>query len=180
MPRAVVASISGVAPPPRTHRHKNGTLNVTYWLLVERLENWETDRQDGFRKFGIPERKQKMADAIRKGDRLIFYVSSGLSALSDIREAAEDGTRKLARGGDYDTAFPISISTRPYLTLDRRQWVSFRDLIDKLSITATKSDWRQVMRTSLLRLPDADAIIIVKAMMSAKDSEDSGLRQEPS
>jgi hypothetical protein len=137
---------------------------VAYWLLVERLENWEVDKQEGFRRFGLPERKESMASEIRKGDLLIIYVSSGISRFADIREATANEPRKLAFGGDYDTAFPLAISTEPHLTLDRPNWVPIHSLIEKLSLTAGKKDWRQVMRNTLRRLPDADAVAIIEAM----------------
>ena len=68
---------------------------VTHWLLVERLENWETDKREGFLRFGMPERKKKLAAQIKTGDQLIFYIASGISMLSDIRIATADGVSKL-------------------------------------------------------------------------------------
>jgi predicted RNA-binding protein len=140
---------------------------MTYWLLVERLENWEVDRKEGFRRFGLPANKKQLASEMKKGDKLIFYVSSGLSKFADIREASEEGTFDLGVRGGYDTAFPISISTKPLLTLDLAQWVPIHDLISKISITATHKDWRQVMRTSLRRISDEDAEVIIDAMKQA-------------
>jgi hypothetical protein len=112
---------------------------VAYWLLIERLENWETDEKEGFMRFGVSERA-RLAREIKKGDLLIFYVSSGLSAFSGVREATADGTTKLRFGGDYDTAYPLSISTRPYLTLSRSDWVPMHDLLEKLEMTSGKKD----------------------------------------
>jgi predicted RNA-binding protein len=140
---------------------------MTHWLLVERLENWEVDRKEGFRRFGLPARKQRLAEQMRKGDKLIFYVSSGLSQFADIREVSEDGVFALGTGGGYDTAFPLFIATTPRLTLDPDKWVPIRDLIPKLSITSSKNDWRQVMRTSLREISDEDAEIIIDAMNQA-------------
>jgi predicted RNA-binding protein len=141
----------------------------TYWLLIERLENWEIDQKQGFVRFGLPE-KARLAQKIKKGDLLIFYISSGLSAFSDIREATADGTTKLPFGGDYDTAFPLSISTRPYLTLRRSDWVPIHHLLDKLEITSGKKDWRQVVRTTLKHLSDKDARVIIDAMKKASQN----------
>ena len=137
---------------------------MAFWLLVERLENWETDEREGFHRFGLPESKAALAAQIKTGDLLIFYVSSGISRFSDIREAVADGTRKLLHGGDYDTAFPIMLSTRPQLTLSRLSWVPIKPLIGGLSFTKGTSDWRQLMRTSLRHLNEADARLIINAM----------------
>lgn len=142
-------------------------MNVAYWLLVERLVNRQIDKAEGFRRFGLSERHKALADQMKKGDILIFYVSSGISKFSDVRQTIADGTAKLGSSGDYDTAFPISISTRLQFALDRNQWVPFHDLKDKLSITAGKGEWRQIMRSSLRRLSDEDAAVIIGAMKCA-------------
>lgn len=129
---------------------------MKYWMFVERLENWKVDEAEGFRRFGIPDRKGRIASQIRKGDHLIFYVSSGISAFSDIREAMTDGTQALRFGGEYDTAFPISVATRPILVLPREKWVPIKLYLSKLSFTAGKKDWRQTMRNSVRQLECAD------------------------
>ena len=136
----------------------------TYWVLVERLANWEIDKRDGFRQFGLPDRKLKLGSEIKEGDLLIFYVSSGISSFADVREAAADGVSKLPLGGNYDTAFPWRVATRPCLSLPREAWVPMKSLAHRLSLTAGKADWRQVMRTSLLRLSTKDGNLITAAM----------------
>ena len=130
---------------------------VTCWLLVERLENWLRDSQDGFRQFGLPEHKEKLGRSLEKGDLLFFYVSSGQSKFADVREVADAGVTKRRRGGDYDMPFPWCVRTRPVLTLARESWVPIKPLIGELSFTRGKADWRQVMRNSLRRLDVGDA-----------------------
>lgn len=135
--------------------------------MVERLENWDVDRREGFIRFGVPGHKAAQAAEIKKGDLLIFYVSSGISRLADIREATQDGTRKLPLGGNYDAAFPVYVSTKPHLTLERERWVPFRGLVDRLSFTQGRGDWRQIMRTSLRRLNEEDGHLLVHSMKTA-------------
>ena len=142
---------------------------MTHWLLVERLENWKIDQMEGFRRFGLPEVKRTLAQQVEKGDTLIFYVSSGISRFSDIREATASGTAKLGIEGDYDTPYPLSISTRPILTLERHIWVPLHGLVSSLSLTSGKADWRQVMRNSLRRLSDEDGDLILNAMKHANE-----------
>lgn len=143
---------------------------MAFWLLVERVENWEVDKREGFRRFGLSDAKRVLGSQIKKGDTLVFYISSGVSRFSDIREATKDGTDKLGSVGEYDTGFPLSISTRPKLTLPRDKWVPLHDLVSLLSITAGKGDWRQTMRASLRRLSENDAAIIIGAMKRAEKS----------
>lgn len=145
---------------------RDGLAGVACWLLVERLENWQRDKLDGFRQFGIPERKEKLGRSIQKGDLLFFYVSSGRSKFADIREATEAGVTKLRLGGDYDTPFPWCVRTRPVLTLPQEAWVPIKPLIGELSFTRDRIDWRQVMRNSLRRLDVVDAERLMRAMES--------------
>lgn len=148
----------------------------TYWLLVERLENWNRDKRDGFKQFGIPGRKEKLARSIKKGDLLFFYVSSGRSSFADIREASESGIGKLPLGGEYDTPFPWCVHTRPVLTLPPEAWVSIKMLIPRLSLMRGKKDWRQLMRCSLRKLDAADAACIMRAMQKALKEKDMSRR----
>jgi len=144
---------------------------LTHWLLVERVENWRIDEQEGFRRFGLPDQKKRLADEIKKGDILIIYISSGLSMISDIREATVDGTTRLGRSGNYDTPYSVSISTKPLLTLPRKKWVRFNELIDKLSFTLGKKNWSQIMRNCLRRLSKEDADIIINAINQSHQNE---------
>lgn len=140
---------------------------MAYWLLVERRENWEVDREEGFLRFGIPKSKVKQASRIEKGDILIFYVSSGVSRFSDVREATDNGTKKLALGGNYDAAFPVYISTRPYLTLPKEAWVPLAPVARKLSFIGDVKDWRQLLRTTLRLLSDNDGRFLLSTMQTA-------------
>lgn len=137
------------------------------WLLVERLENWTRDEQDGFKQFGLPDRRVKQGKSIKKGDLLFFYVSSGRSRFADIREATEPGVTKLRLGGDYDTPFPWCVRTRPVLTLPPERWVPIKPMIGTLAFTKASADWRQVMRNSLRKLDSGDAATILRAMRLA-------------
>lgn len=161
---------SGVSPNGRFSTRGETSMSSS-WLLVERLENWNVDAAEGFQRFGLSEYKTKLAEQIKTGDRLIVYVSSGISAFSDIRESVSDGYKRLRFGGDYDTAFPISISTRPVLTLPRQNWVPVQSLISSLAFTRDRKDWRQVMRNALRHLTDEDAEILSAALNVANKNK---------
>lgn len=66
-----------------------------HWLIVERIENWDADRQAGFSIFGLPPRYGNISSEIKKGDLVYCYVSSGISAFSDIRVVQDTGIKKL-------------------------------------------------------------------------------------
>jgi len=146
---------------------------MAHWLLVERKENWEIDRNEGFTRFGVSHSKLTLASQIKKGDLLIFYISSGISKLSDIREAIESGTKKLSLGGNYDTAFSMQIFTRPYLTLPREKWVSVEPLVKQLSFINKRGEWGYTFRNSLRQLNEADATLLIKTMQASNQAKGS-------
>jgi len=63
------------------------------WLIIERLENWEADQANGFSFFGLPRRYKTSASEIKKGDKVYCYVSSRISAFSDVREVTAAGIK---------------------------------------------------------------------------------------
>lgn len=144
-----------------------------YWIIVERIENWETDYASGFKQFGLPERKRKMASKIQPGDILVTYVSSGFSMIADLRRVTDAKSKKLHFGGDYDTAFPIALQTEPMTVLERERWITFHELSGQLELTREKRDWRQTFRQSLLPLSETDGRLLVSFIENASTTTNS-------
>jgi hypothetical protein len=134
--------------------------------LRVRYENWLQDEREGFRRFGLPERRLQLARKVRTGDLLLVYVSSRVSAFAGIRKAISDGTIRARRPESYDTAFPIELRCQPELTLPKTKWVSFREMAPHL-LLVRKDDWRNVVRTSLRLLEPVDGRIIETAIRKA-------------
>jgi len=135
-----------------------------YWLIVERPENWEADRKNLFKHFGVPESKHKMASQVSEGDKLIVYISGGVSCFSDIRLVNSDELIRLRGLTDYDDVFPYAIKTQPYMTLPREHWVTVKDLASRLAFTKSLKDWRQVFRSSMRKLDDVDGEFLENVM----------------
>jgi hypothetical protein len=140
------------------------------WLLVERLSNWQIDQLDEFSQFGIPRAQEKLGKQIKKGDLLIFYVSSGISSFADVRQAREDGLSSLGPEGHYDEAYPWRVATKPVLTLPQERWVPIKTLFSKLSFIA-EPGWQQCMRQSVRMLRASDASVILEAMRRAHEQK---------
>jgi hypothetical protein len=140
---------------------------ISHWLVVERLENWKIDEAGGFCQFGLSHQKEVIGRKVKKGDWLIFYVSSSIAAFSDVREATADGVSPSAHYTGYDLPFPWRLETRSLLVLPRERWVPARNVIANLSIAIGHKDWRLLMRNSIRRLTVADAGLILKAMNQA-------------
>lgn len=94
------------------------------WLAVEREENWQADSRNNYRTFGLPQRKKKLAEQVKAGDRVIFYVSRPVSSIVNMRIVTEDGIHD-AKQHDYDEPFMFEIRTSPLTILSVSNWIPF-------------------------------------------------------
>lgn len=146
---------------------------MNFFVAVERIENWKVDKENDYSFYGLPERHVKKASAVAKGDILLAYVSSGLSAFTGARRVVSDDLVKLAFGGDYDVACPYALSTEPIVSLEPSQWVPVRSLVDKLDLTRSR-DWRQQFRTSIKPISEPDGQLILHCLKVASASQEEG------
>jgi len=135
----------------------------SYFVISERVENWKADHRDGFTQFGLPERNRKFANEMKVGDHLITYVASGFASFADVREIASLELVRLRYGGEYDTAFPVALRTRPLLVLNQGAWLPLSDAARQLSLTSNK-DTRQIFRSVIRRIPMGDGQLLERAI----------------
>ena len=136
------------------------------------MENWEADRATDFTMFGIPERARRRVASIREGDLIVAYVSSAISSFADIRRITTPTIEKLGFVRGYDDIFPFCIRTESVLVLDREAWVPIRGMLDDLSFTKGRKDWRQTVRNAFRMLSEDDGRRIVRRMRRAAHSKD--------
>ncbi len=113
-----------------------------YWLIIERIENWEADRANNFAFFGLPRRSRKAATEVTENDKVICYVSSKISAFSDVRAVRAAGINPARRTMQdaYDRSFEFYFSTSPILVLPRIAWVPLKGLLGELELTRERKD----------------------------------------
>jgi hypothetical protein len=149
----------------------------TSWLIIERLENWEADRAADFSYFGLSNRYKKFVELIKQDDLVFCYVSTGISAFSDVRKVRVGGLRPLTATAysnrsrpTPDSAFTLRIETAPLLVLDRQRWLPFKDVVAQLELTRDRSDWRP-LQTSIRALSKHDGALLKEALeRRARDS----------
>jgi hypothetical protein len=107
----------------------------------------------------------KSAETIDPSHRLITYVSSGRAAFADIRTRSGPIV-PLRLGGDYDTAYPVALQTKPLVVLPPESWVKLSKVVDELRLAQGK-DTRQIFRTTLRRISVEDGRVIEKAIKEA-------------
>lgn len=143
---------------------------MTTWMIVERLENWQSDKTNGFKYLGLEERHVGRARNMTAGDELVIYIASRVSAFADLRTVVDgkivESKRLFNRLSTYDTPYPYAIETAPKLTLPPDQWVSIKPLLSQLEFIGD-GNWRLALRTAIRRLSPEDAVKITTAMRQA-------------
>jgi EVE domain-containing protein len=145
-----------------------------HWLIIERFDNWDADRTNGFTFFGLPDRHRNAALEIKKGDKVYCYVSSKISAFSDIRIVLDAGLKKINEDSFediYDRSFPYYFTTAPMLVLPREKWVPVKQLASLLELTRgrTEASHRALFQTSIRKLSPGDAAVISNVMRRAAE-----------
>ena len=152
-------------------RRRDDLTDRSYWLVVERLENWERDRHSGFTCHGFARRKEGILRRLKQDDWLIVYVSSGISAFSDVRRVKSANPQEAIATDAYSREYPLTIQTEPIVTLPRDKWVKAVSIIDRISAIKTPWNWMVMFRSTLHRLGKSDALGIVRAIRTADDSK---------
>ena len=143
---------------------------MKFWLIVEKAENWQIDKENGFEFFGLPEKSRKFAKGLEPGDVLLTYVSGVPSAIADSRRVievdcpAEDRLALYRSSTAYLRDLSFLLLTKPMDVLQREQWIPFKTLTDQLSATKGRKTWNWFVQTSLRQLTDADGAMICSAI----------------
>jgi len=138
-----------------------------YWLIVERYENWLADKANEFSYYGLHRTKLKLASKVSKGDKLITYVSSGLSSFADLREVIEDDLIDIHQQNQYDDIYQYALRTKSILLLEEASWVPIKDHLQSLSFTKGKKNWGMVMYNPLRQMNEEDALFLIQKMQEA-------------
>lgn len=130
----------------------------SYWLVPERVENFETDVRFDFKVKGFPERLRNSVSKIRPGDRLVIYIASHKSVIAGILTAKSECYKK--KDLIWDDFFNLRIDTETYIILNEGQFVRFRDLVNDLEFIKNKRAWKVYLMRSLVKIPQKDYLFI--------------------
>jgi predicted RNA-binding protein len=136
---------------------------VTYWLIAETLQNWEYDRANGFRYFGLPEHKRGLAGRVSVGDLLIAYVTKA-SCFADVRRVTSNELITLKGNVGYDSPFPFAIQTQPVITPPGEKWLKAANMVQKLDMTKNLRSWSIAFRQSMRQLSEKDGALLKRCL----------------
>ncbi len=145
-----------------------------YWILVGSPENFEATRAHGFRVQGFKSRHRKKAEAMRPGDRLVYYLTrvQGFAATATVvSEAFEDHT-PIWRSRDPKKAaedYPWRVQIEPDVVLPSGQTVPAEDLAPHLHHVQKwpPQHWRLAFQGQLHRIDEHDFNLIREALAVA-------------
>lgn len=142
-----------------------------YWILVGSPENLEATRAHGFRLQGFKTRHRKKAQAMRPGDRLVYYVTGvqGFAATAIVTsEFFEDHTpiwtsRDPKKAGED---YPWRVQIEPDIVLPAGLTVPAEQLAPWLDHTKKwpPEHWRLAFQGQLHRISERDFSLIRQAL----------------
>lgn|SRR5215208_981607 len=144
---------------------QGNTEKEQHWLIIERLDNWAADQENGFSFFGLPPRYRSVSSQMKKGDKVYCYVSSKISAFADIRVVRDAGIKKMKEDSSEDIHnrnFAYYFTTAPLLVLPREKWIPLTRLASALELTKERTvmSLRAVLQTSIRKLSVVDAELL--------------------
>jgi len=150
-----------------------------YWILVGSPENFEATREHGFRVQGFKTRHRKKAEAMRPGDRLVYYLTGvqGFAATATvISEAFEDHT-PIWKSKDPKKAtedYPWRVQIEPDIVLPPGVVVPAEELARHLHHVQKwpTEHWRLAFQGQLHRIDEHDFTLIRTALAEVAAREE--------
>lgn len=149
-----------------------------YWILVGSPENFEATREHGFRIQGFKSRHRKKAEAMRPGDRIVYYLTSvqGFAATATvISDFFEDHT-PIWKSKDPKKAtedYPWRVQIEPDIVLPPGVVVRAEALAPQLHHVQKwpPAHWRLAFQGQLHRIDEHDFALIRAALAAVATQE---------
>ncbi|MGB2695723.1 MAG: EVE domain-containing protein [Dehalococcoidia bacterium] len=142
---------------------------MTYWIVVGMPENFQTAIDRGFDMFGFKSTRRKQSGEMKKGDKLVFYLT-GIKKFGGIAtvmsESFEQHTKVFMSEKKPDEDFPFRVKTKADIVLGEDSMLDVPDYVPRLEFTkkgATKS-WSMHFQGNLHKISEADYKLLEKDM----------------
>jgi predicted RNA-binding protein len=132
------------------------------WIVVVRYDNWRVLNRLRFTLLGLPDRRGVPSSALKVGDTIFIYVASGRASIAGTIRVESAPFRQSSF--IWDDLFPVRYRTSPEVTLKQREWLRIHDVVDRLSFSQGKTDWRQCFRFTLKRITPEDEALLREGM----------------
>jgi hypothetical protein len=129
-------------------------------MLVSSPENFRKTREHGFALQGIKSRHRKRVEAMRPGDRLLYYVTGRMAFAASVTLTSGmfEDHQVIWRSSRREEAYPWRVRTRPDLVLDEAEWIAAKELAFRLEYVRKwpPEHWTLAFQGHLHQLPQKD------------------------
>jgi predicted RNA-binding protein len=105
-----------------------------YWMIVSSPDNFRKTREHGYTIQGLKSRHRRRVEAMRVGDRMLYYVTGRMGFAATVTVASpmyEDHT-PIWRSARRDEDYPWRVHIRADMVLDDAEWVPAKELAYRL------------------------------------------------
>ena len=146
----------------------------TNWIIVDSPENFAATRGLGFTVQGIKSRHRKKAEAMRPGDRIVWYIT-GLKAFAGFAtitsESYEDHTPIWkSRDPKKDAEdYPWRVQIQAEVVLDGESFVPAEPIARQMTYVSKwpAANWTLAFQGNVHKIDDADFELIATALREA-------------
>jgi len=171
--------------PPSNNRKKRsrGGAPPQYWMVVSSPDNFRKTREHGFTVQGLKSRHRKRAEAMRSGDRLLYYVTGRMAFAGTVTltSAMFEDHSHLWRSSRREEDYPWRVHLRPDHVLDDGEWVPAKELAYRLEYVRKwpPEHWTLAFQGHVHQLPQKDFKLIedeIRRTQSQRGGDESPRR----
>jgi len=143
-----------------------------YWVVVGGAEIFGKTREMGFVRHGFKSTRRIMAQSIKPGDMLAFYVT-GKKQFAAIARVTTDVVEERARVWQNDKKpselYPYRAGIEPVATPDEAHWLDAEPYHDRFEWTQRwpKKNWTLAYQGNLHEVTEKDFQLLMKDMQEA-------------
>jgi EVE domain len=171
--------------PPSSNRKKRsrGGAPPQYWMVVSSPDNFRKTREHGFTVQGLKSRHRKRAEAMRSGDRILYYVTGRMAFAGTVTLTSsmfEDHSH-LWRSSRREEDYPWRVHLRADHVLDEAEWVPAKELAYRLEYVRKwpPEHWTLAFQGHVHQLPQKDFKLIedeIRRTQSQRGGDESPRR----
>jgi len=137
-----------------------------HFMVVENHANWLKTKERNFTEKAFKDSQINIIQSIELGDFLVYYISSGISALSGIIEVTSSMYKRTELY--WDDFYNIRFKTKPIVILEEGQFVPIRPLVRDLNFIKNKLRWKHYVYHSIRRINSGDFDLMRTAILEAR------------
>jgi predicted RNA-binding protein len=129
-------------------------------MIVSSAENLRRTREHGFTMQGIKARHRRRVEAMKPGDRLLYYVTGRMAFAGTVTVTSTmyEDHRPVWRSVRREEDYPYRVRIRPDIVLEEDEWLPAKDLAYRLDYVHKwpPEHWTLAFQGHLHQLPQKD------------------------